>query len=125
MPALTLAPLPDPVWPVVVLAVLLLADAAVGLRRPAFVVRCYEDVAWPPELWWTVPSVKIAAGVALLVGIRLPYLAAAASVGVVAFFVVAAVLHVRARDIGRNLAGATTMLVLAAAATALALGGTA
>lgn len=123
-PTLTLAPVPGPAWPVTVLAAVQLADAAVGLRPLPFVARCLEDVGWPRELWWTLPTVKIIAGVALLLGVWVPYLGTAASLGVVAYFVVAIGLHLRARDIGRNLVGATLMLLAALAVTTTAFGGT-
>lgn len=124
-PSLTLAAVPDPAWPVVALAAIQLLDAAAGLRPLPFVARCFDDVGWPRELWWTVPTTKIVAGVALLLGMWVPYLATAASLGVVAYFAVAIGLHLRALDIGRNLAGASTMLLVALAVTTTAFGGTA
>jgi len=39
--------LPDPVWPVVVLAVISLVDGILCIKPMAFIARCFEDVHWP------------------------------------------------------------------------------
>jgi hypothetical protein len=113
----SLTSLPDPAWPVLVLAVVQLTDGILCVKPAAFIARCLEDVAWPRELWWLMPTTKIAAAAGLTLGIWVPFLGLAATVGVIAYFVAAITLHVRAKDFGRNLfVNAGGMLALSVAA---------
>jgi hypothetical protein len=89
--------LPDPVWPVVVLAAAVFSDVVLSLRPPAFIRDCLDGVRFPREWWWVLIVVKALAVAGLLVGIRTPGIALAATTGVVVYFLVAAVAHVRAR----------------------------
>lgn len=108
--------LPDPVWPVIVLAAIQLGDAALCVKPVAFVAQCFEDVRFPRRAWWIVPPIKIAAAIGLIAGIWIPYLGLVTSIALVAYFVVAITMHVRARDFGRNLfVNATGMLLLCVA----------
>ncbi|MEV4413614.1 DoxX family protein [Catellatospora sp. NPDC049609] len=108
--------LPDPVWPVLVLAAIQLVDAVLCLRPVRFVAECYEGVGWPRRLWWLMPPVKFAAAAGLLAGIVVPWLGALTCAALVAYFLVAIAAHVRARDLGRNLfVNALGMLVLCVA----------
>ncbi|UNX54424.1 DoxX family protein [Georgenia sp. TF02-10] len=105
--------LPDPVWPVVVLAVVSAVDGALCIKPAAFIARCFEDVGWPRSRWWMMAPIKFAAAVGLIAGIWLPGLGFLTSLCLVAYFVVAISFHVRARDFGRTLfVNATGMLVL-------------
>lgn len=109
---------PDPVWPVLALAAIQFVDAILCIKPVAFVAACFDDVDWPRRLWWTVPPVKFAAAAGLVAGIWIPYLAAVTSVCLVAYFVVAIGMHVRARDFGRNLfLNATGMLLVCVGVT--------
>ena len=102
--------LPDPVWPVVVLAAISLGDAVISWRPVAFVAQCWEDVHLPRRWWRLMAWLKIAAGAGLIAGIWIPYLC------LVAYFVAAIAFHLRARDFGRNLfVNATGMLVICVA----------
>jgi hypothetical protein len=115
---ITLASLPDPVWPVVLLAVIQFGDGLMCLRPVRFIAQCFEGVGWPREFWWTMPVLKFAAAAGLIAGIWVPYLGLLASLGLVAYFITAIAMHVRAKDFGRNLfLNATGMLLVCAAVT--------
>lgn len=108
--------LPDPVWPVVLLAVVCFGDALLCLKPVAFIAKCFDDVGFPREWWWVMPPIKFAAAAGLVAGIWIPYLGALTCAALVAYFVVAIGMHVRARDFGRNLfVNATGMLLLCVA----------
>ncbi len=105
--------LPDPVWPVVVLAVIQVADGALCLRPVRFIAECLRDVGWPRRYWWLMSPVKFAAAAGLTVGIWVPYLGVLTCAALVGYFVTAIAMHVRARDFGRNLfVNAAGMLVV-------------
>lgn len=99
---MTTALIDVPRWPVltVVLAAVLLGDALVSLRPPAFIRGCLDGVRLPRDWWWILIVIKLVAVVGLLVGLRYPGVGVAANAGVVAYFVCAAVAHVRARFLG-------------------------
>jgi hypothetical protein len=108
--------LPDPIWPVIVLAVISFIDGSLCLKPVRFIARCFEDVGWPRRLWWLMPPIKFAATAGLLLGIVVPGLAALTTTCLVAYFLFAIGMHVRAQDFGRNLfVNATGMLVLCVA----------
>jgi hypothetical protein len=67
---------PDPVWPVLVLALIQLVDAAPCVKPVGFVAACFEAVKWPRRLWWLMPWLKLAAVAGLIAGIFIPYLTA-------------------------------------------------
>lgn len=107
---------PDPWWPVVVLAGIQAVDAVLCVRPVDFVRGCLEDVRFPRRLWAVLPWVKGLAAAGLVAGLVVPYLAFLTSAALVAYFAVAIVMHVRARDLGRNLfVNATSMLAICAA----------
>ncbi|MEU9834495.1 DoxX family protein [Streptosporangium sp. NPDC048047] len=95
--------LPDPVWPVILLALIQAGDAVMCIKPAPFIARCLEDVNWPRRHWWMLPPLKFAAAAGLILGIRLPYLGAVTCAALVLYFVVAIAMHVAARDFGRNL----------------------
>lgn len=108
--------LPDPVWPVVVLAVIQLVDGLVCLKPIPPIARCFGDVGFPRRLWWLFPVVKFAAVIGLVLGIWLPGLGLVTSIALVVYFLLAIGAHVRARDFGRNLfLNATGMLAICVA----------
>lgn len=108
--------LPDPVWPVVVLAAISLVDGLLCVKPARFIAQCFEDVHWPKKYWWMMPPIKFAAAAGLIGGIWIPWLAALTTACLVAYFVVAIAMHIRARDFGRNLfVNAIGMLVLCVA----------
>ncbi len=92
----------DPWWPSMLLAVALLVDALLSLRPPAFIRDCLDGVRFPREWWWTLIVIKLLAASGLVAGLWLPGIGAAANVGVVAYFVCAAVAHVRAGFTGTS-----------------------
>lgn len=110
---------PDPVWPVVVLAMISLADGLLCLKPIRPIARCLEDVHWPREYWWLMPPIKLAAAAGLLAGIWVPGLAALTTGCLVLYFIVAITMHIRARDLGRNLfVNASGMLAVCVATAA-------
>jgi DoxX-like protein len=94
--------LPDPAWPVLVLALITAVDAVLCIKPVAFIAQCFRDVHFPERWWWVTPWVKGAAVVGLVAGIWVPVLGTVTSIALVAYFVVALSFHVRARDFGRN-----------------------
>jgi hypothetical protein len=107
---------PDPVWPIVLLAAIQLVDAILCIRPASFVAQCFEAVRWPRHRWWMMPPIKVAAAVGLIVGIWIPYLGAITCAALVTYFVLAILMHIRARDFGRNLfINASGMLALCVA----------
>jgi hypothetical protein len=107
---------PHPVWPVVVLAIIQLADAALCIKPAPFIAACFDGVRWPRRLWWGMPPVKLSAATRLIAGIWIPYLGPVTCAALVLYFVVAISMHVHARDFSRNLfINATGMLVICAA----------
>jgi hypothetical protein len=104
---------PDPVWPVVVLAIIQFVDALLCLKPVAFIAQCFDDVRFPRRHWWIMSPIKFAATAGLLAGIWVPWLGAVTSAALVLYFVVAIGMHVAARDFGRNLfVNATGMLLI-------------
>jgi hypothetical protein len=108
--------LPDPVWPVVVLAIISAVDGALCLKPAVFIAQCFEDVGLPRRYWRLTPLIKFAAAAGLVAGIWIPGLGLLTAVCLVLYFVIAIVMHIRARDFGRNLfLNAIGMLVLCVA----------
>nr|WP_269151211.1 DoxX family protein [Spelaeicoccus albus] len=88
---------PDPWWPTGVLALVLFADGVMSIRPPRLIRDCLDGVGFPRDWWWVLIVVKFAAAAGLATCIVVPGVALAANVGVVAYFVVAAVAHIKAR----------------------------
>lgn len=82
----------------VLLALALLGSAAADFARYQRILDAMAN-AGVPESWLTpIGLVKVAGALGLLVGLRVPWAGLAAAVGVVLFFMVALVVHLRARD---------------------------
>jgi hypothetical protein len=93
-------PSPDPWWPQALLAAVLLGDALLSLRPPAFIRDCLDGVRFPRDWWWTLIVIKAIASIGLIVGIWVPGIGFAANIGAIAYFLCAAVAHLRARFFG-------------------------
>ena len=105
--------LPDPVWPVLVLALIQLVDAVLCIKPVSFIAQCFDDVKWPRRHWWLMPPIKFAAAAGLIAGIWIPCLGAVTTAALIIYFLVAIGMHIAARDFGRNLlVNATGMLVI-------------
>jgi hypothetical protein len=105
--------LPDPIWPVVVLAAIQAVDGVLSWKPVPFVAHCFDDVRFPRRWWWIFTPIKFAAAAGLIAGIWIPYLGAVTCAALIAYFLVAIGMHVAARDFGRNLfVNATGMLVI-------------
>jgi DoxX-like protein len=112
--------LPSPAWPVLVLAGIQVADALLCIQPAVFIAQCLRDVRFPPRYWRLLPLVKLAAAAGLVLGIWVPYLGLLTCAALIAYFIVAISMHVRARDLGRNLfVNATGMLALCLAVSGL------
>lgn len=108
--------LPDPLWPVLVLALIQVVDGVLCLRPVAFVEQCLRNVRFPRRLWKLLSPLKFAAAAGLVAGIWIPYLGVVTCSALVLYFVVAITMHVAARDLGRDLfVNATGMLVICVA----------
>ncbi|NLG55305.1 MAG: hypothetical protein GX542_06610 [Rhodococcus sp.] len=92
---------PDPTWPVIVLAVILGGDALVSMRPPALIRDCLTSVNLPRDYWWALIWIKIVAVAGLVVGIWQPGVGVAATAGVIAYFLAASYTHIRARALGQ------------------------
>lgn len=104
---------PDPIWPVIVLAAIQLVDGVISYKPVAFVAKCFDDVRFPRGWWWVMTPIKFAAAAGLIAGIWIPYLGVVTCSALIAYFVVAISMHIRARDFGRNLfVNATGMLII-------------
>lgn len=95
--------LPDPTWPVLVLAAISAGDGILCLKPVAFIAQCLRDVGFPPKYWPLLPVIKLAAATGLVAGIWIPVLGILTSASLVVYFLVAISMHVRMRDFGRNL----------------------
>ena len=103
----------EPWWPLAAVAAIQLVDAGLSWRPVPFVAACLRDVRYPERWWWLLSPTKIAAAMGLTIGIWLEPLALLTSACLVAYFLLAITMHVRARDFGRNLfVNATGMLVI-------------
>ncbi|WP_149359401.1 DoxX family protein [Lolliginicoccus suaedae] len=91
---------PDPLWPTVLLAAILLGDALISIRPPRFVTDCLDGVGFPLEWGWTLVYIKVLATAGLLVGLAHPGIAAATNAAVIGYFLAAAYSHIRARFLG-------------------------
>ncbi|PWC08623.1 DoxX family protein [Mycetocola zhujimingii] len=108
--------LPAPVWPVLVLAAIQVADGILCIKPVGFIAACFTDVRFPRRYWRLMTPVKFAAALGLVAGIWIPYLGAITCAALVLYFLVAISMHIAARDFGRNLfVNATGMLAMCVA----------
>ena len=103
----------EPWWPLAAVAAIQLVDAGLSWRPVPFVAACLRDVHYPDRWWWLLSPVKITAAVGTDHR-HLGRAAGAADLGrLVAYFLIAISMHIRARDFGRNLfVNATGMLII-------------
>ncbi|WP_331217438.1 DoxX family protein [Corynebacterium glutamicum] len=55
----------------------------------------------PRDWWWTLIAIKLLPATGLIAGIWIPSIALAANIGVIAYFLIPAVVHIRARFLGQ------------------------
>lgn len=100
-------------WSLAGLAAVQVVDAALCAQPVTFVADCLTDVRFPRRFWPILTPLKLAAAAGLVTGIRFKPLAVLTTGCLVAYFLVAIGMHIRARDFGRNLfVNAAGMLVL-------------
>ena len=138
---------PSPAWPVLAVAGIQLVDGALCVRPVGPIARCFDDVRLPadavvgeegagfrqvfhglnPE---RITGAALGVGIArhalnqfaaaagLLAGLRVPYLGALTGSALIAYFLGATGMHVRARDFGRTLfVNASGMLAVCVSTT--------
>jgi hypothetical protein len=105
---------------VLVLAAALVASAGQKLRGSPTVVASYAAVGVPPARLPLLAAVLLGAAVGVVVGLGVAWLGVAAAAGVVVYFLLAVVAHVRHRQLS-NVATPTVILALALVALALRL----
>lgn len=114
--------IPSSWLPPALLAAVLLIDVALSIRPVQFIRDCLHGVRFPEEWWWSLLVIKALAAAGLIAGIWMPGLAFAANSGVIAYFLCAAITHIRAKATGSafwiNCLG---MLALSCATLALSL----
>jgi hypothetical protein len=93
----------DPWWPLAALAAVQVADAAFCVKPLGFVRECLVDVRFPRRFWPALTPVKLAAAAGLVLGIWLVPLGVLTGAALVVYFLIAITMHLRARDLGRNL----------------------
>lgn len=108
---------PTPVWPTIVLAVILAGDAVMTAIPVKFIRDCMDGVNFPVDGWgWVLVYVKVLAVAGLIVGLWQPGVGTATTAGVIAYFVAAAIAHIRARSLGSTFwANCLGMLALSVA----------
>lgn len=95
--------LPEPWWLEVALAAALAVDVGMSIKPPKFIRECLDGVGFPRQWWWTLIVIKSLAVTGLLVGLAIPGIGLAATVGVIVYFSSAVVAHIRARFLGMEL----------------------
>lgn len=95
--------LPEPWWLGVALAAALAVDVGMSIKPSKFIRECLDGVGFPRQWWWTLIVIKSLAVTGLLVGLAIPGIGLAATVGVIVYFSSAVVAHIRARFLGMEL----------------------
>jgi hypothetical protein len=106
----------DPTWPVIALAVVTFLDGLACVPPIDFIREAQDRVDAPDWMRRVIPWVKFAAAAGLIVGLWVPAIGLLTTAGLIAYFVIATIMHVRARDSVTNTAGAVAMLVFVALA---------
>ncbi|MFF0814689.1 DoxX family protein [Rhodococcus sp. NPDC003318] len=101
----------------VLLALVLLASAAGKLSKNPQQVENMRKLNFPADKVWLLAAAEIAGAVGLVVGLFWWPIGVAAAIGVIAYFVGAVVVHLRAND--KEIAPASVLLLVAAAAAVL------
>lgn len=90
----------SPAWPSLLLAAILLGDAALSLKPVPFIKACLSGVKLPQDWWWALIVIKCLAATGLIAGLWFPGVGIAAMVGVITYFCAAAAAHIRAHFLG-------------------------
>lgn len=94
--------IPEPWWPVALLAIVLTGDIAMSILPMKFIRDCLEGVNFPREWWWTLLVIKSLTVVGLVAGIWIPGIALAATIGVIVYFTCASYAHIHERFTGQE-----------------------
>ncbi|OFQ45291.1 DoxX family protein [Corynebacterium sp. HMSC076D02] len=90
----------SPVWPSILLAVILSGDVILSVRPAKFIEKCLTGVKFPRQWWWALIYIKCVAIAGLVIGLWLPGIRIAALAGIVAYFFAAAFAHLKAKFTG-------------------------
>jgi uncharacterized membrane protein YphA (DoxX/SURF4 family) len=103
----------------ILLAVILTLSGIGKIRRDPYIVQSIHEVVGIPLKYFPVlAACEFAGALGVVLGIGWPCLGEAAGIGLVIYFVVATMSHVRVGDV-KGIGPAAFMLVIAAAALAL------
>lgn len=102
----------DPTWPVIALAIVTFLDGLACVPPIDFIREAQDRVHAPDWMRRVIPWVKFAAVAGLVVGLWVPAIGLLTTAGLVAYFVIATAMHVRARDTVTNTFGAVAMLIV-------------
>ncbi|MEV0035335.1 DoxX family protein [Streptomyces sp. NPDC050804] len=103
----------------ILLAAVLAASAVATITRQESVVGSMSKVGVPDSWLPRLATLKAAGAVGLVIGLWVPALGVAAAIGVVLYFIGAAIAHLRVKDY--EIAPAVGLFLLAAAALVLRL----
>ncbi|AXG80005.1 DoxX family protein [Streptomyces paludis] len=103
----------------ILLALALTASAVGDITRAEAIVASLSKVGVPDSWYVPLGLVKIAGAAGLVIGLWVPFLGAAAAIGVILYFIGALIMHLRAKD--KGFAPVILFIVLAAAALVLRL----
>jgi len=104
------------------LGVIATASGIQKLRKDPKVLEVMHSVGVKDSQLPILAGLEIAGALGLLIGIWIPLLGIAASIGLALFFLSAVVAHVRAKDSAKELAAPLIFAILALAIVALELG---
>ncbi|MBP3089387.1 hypothetical protein EML15_09575 [Corynebacterium sp. sy017] len=90
----------QPLWAPILLALVLLGDILMSIRPLPFIEKCLRGVNLPRQWWWILIYIKTLAVAGLTVGIWIPGVGIATTAAVVAYFIAAAIAHIKAKFLG-------------------------
>ena len=75
-----------------------------SVKPPKFISRCLRGVNFPQDWWWALIGIKALAALGLIVGAVLnnPSITTTVSVGVLAYFIFAIIVHIKANFVGKE-----------------------
>ena len=106
---------PDPIWPVIVMAALMILMGIGSIKPAPQIAQTFETVNLPKRVWPLIAPLKFAGALGLILGIWIPVLGLVTILAIVAYFALALASHVRVRDFGQGIVGSAVMLAVSLA----------